>query len=62
VSEDIDLIKEDRAAEIFDVTVSALRKWRIRGEGPPYVKVGRLVRYSRRDLARWIDAQTVRKS
>lgn len=58
--EDIDLVTEDTAAELLLVKVWALQKWRQRGEGPPYIKVGRLVRYSRRALARWLEAQTIR--
>ena len=31
-------------------------KMRVAGDGPPYVKVGRLVRYRRADVDTWISA------
>jgi hypothetical protein len=51
-----DLMKESGAARLLDVHVWTLQKWRQRGEGPPYVKIGRLVRYSRRALAMWLES------
>jgi Helix-turn-helix domain len=39
------LLKESKAAEILDVKPTALRAWRIRGEGPEFVKIGAAVRY-----------------
>ena len=34
-----------------------LAKWRLRGCGPRYCKIGRLVRYRRSDVEAWITAQ-----
>ena len=31
-----------------------LQSWRSRGEGPSYLKIGRLVRYRREALADWL--------
>ena len=31
-------------------------KWRAKAEGPPFVKLGRLVRYRRTDVATWLEA------
>lgn len=39
------LIREREAADMLNVSVAALRKWRREGKGPRYIKVGRLVRY-----------------
>lgn len=36
-----------------------LAKMAQRGEGPPYFKVGRNVRYRLRDVQAWIEARTV---
>jgi excisionase family DNA binding protein len=36
---------------------STLRNWKLQGKGPQYYKVGRLVRYRRADLDKWIEAQ-----
>ena len=32
----------------------------VKGEGPPMVKIGRLVRYRARDIEAWIDSNIVR--
>lgn len=42
------------------VAESTLEKWRSGAckQGPPYVKLGRLVRYHRRDVDNWLKAQT----
>ena len=50
---------EKQAAEMLGCTVSALRKWRMLGKGPVYVKVSRLVRYSEADLTAFFDANRV---
>jgi hypothetical protein len=50
---------EKEAAVILGCTVSALRKWRLLGRGPAYVKVGRLVRYGEADLAAFLDANRI---
>jgi hypothetical protein len=52
------LMNEHVAAAFLGYTVRALRNWRLRGGGPPYVKVSeKSIRYQRRDLQAWIDAR-----
>lgn len=61
------LLKEAEAARSLGVSVSCLRKWRWedsqriqRGEapaGPPWRKVGRLVRYPASALLRWVESR-----
>jgi hypothetical protein len=34
-------------------------KWRAKAKGPPFIKVGRLVRYRRRDVEAWLQTNTV---
>jgi predicted DNA-binding transcriptional regulator AlpA len=34
-------------------------KWRARAEGPPFIKVGRLVRYRRTDVDAWLASRTI---
>ena len=53
------LHNEQGAAEMLGCSVAALRKWRRRGSGPAYVKVGRLVRYRETDLLAYLDAHCV---
>jgi len=37
----------------------SLEGWRVRGDGPPFVRVGGAVRYDTRALEAWINARTV---
>ena len=58
-NEDLDaLLREQAAADLLCLSVRTLQSWRIRLSGPPFVQVGRAVRYRRRDLIDWIDANT----
>ena len=43
-------VDEKKAARIIAMSVSKLQKLRAAGDGPPYSKVGRLVRYRAEDL------------
>lgn len=52
-----ELLTTAQAAAYLTVSQSAVRAWRVRGGGPPWVKVGRAVRYQRRDLLAWLEAQ-----
>lgn len=50
------LINEMQAAKFLGYTVRALQNWRVRGGGPPFVKVSaRSIRYRRRDLIAWAE-------
>ena len=49
------LLNESQASQLLGVSVRTLQGWRLRGGSPVYVKVGRCVRYRRRDLVSWVD-------
>jgi len=49
-----DLVEEAAAARHVARSVRTLQQWRYRGEGPPYIKAGKAVRYSLRDLDAWL--------
>lgn len=49
-----ELITTDDLAEELGVTSHCLRRWRTQNKGPAYVHVGRLVRYRRADIERWL--------
>ncbi len=36
-------------------------KWRAKAKGPPFIRVGRLVRYRRSDVEAWLASRTVGK-
>jgi hypothetical protein len=48
------LLTENQVSENLHVSLACLRRWRLRGEGPQYVKVGPLVRYRPDDLEGWV--------
>ena len=52
------LLTETVAADILNLSIRTLQSWRLRRTGPPFVQVGRAVRYRRRDLIAWIEANT----
>lgn len=39
--------------------VKTLQAWRCRGGGPPFIRVGRLVRYRPQDVEAWITSRRV---
>jgi excisionase family DNA binding protein len=52
------LLTEQQAAEVLAIKVKTLQAWRVRGGGPKFVKVGRLVRYTKVDLEDFICLHT----
>jgi DNA-binding transcriptional MerR regulator len=57
---DVDaLLAEVYAAELLGLSSRTLQAWRTKGIGPAFVRAGRAVRYRRRDLIAWMDANTV---
>lgn len=55
-------LDERQAGALLQMAPITLRKWRAIGSGPPYVKMGHAVRYSRAALEAWIASQTVTPS
>ena len=43
--------------ETAPISQRTLQRWRLEGVGPAFLKLGRLVRYRKSDLDRWVDAQ-----
>ena len=54
------LLTEAELASDVRRTLAALRRWRVEGTGPVFMKVDRAVRYSRIDVDRWMDERSVR--
>lgn len=52
----------EEAAQVLCVSVKTLEAWRRLGKGPMFVKLGRAVRYTMRDLDQFTLARTVRNS
>jgi excisionase family DNA binding protein len=51
------LLDPGEVSTLLGLPVATLANWRCAGKGPPFLRVGRHVRYRRRDVDRWIDAQ-----
>ena len=56
------LLTETELSERIRVTVATLRRWRWSGDGPPFVHVGRCVRYDPAHVRAWLDARTRRST
>ena len=52
-------LTENKAAELLGVSVRTLQAWRFRGGGPRYCKIGRAVRYLRRELVSFQQTHTI---
>ncbi len=50
------LLTESETARRLGISVSGLRKWRRGGQGPRFIRLGRLIRYSVPDLEEWLVA------
>lgn len=46
-------------AERLGLATITLELWRARGSGPPYLKLGRAVRYDLAEVERWLSDQAV---
>jgi hypothetical protein len=55
------LLNQREAADFLRLSPRTLERFRLTGDGPPYVKAGRRVAYRPEDLDRWI-ADRVRHS
>jgi predicted DNA-binding transcriptional regulator AlpA len=52
-------LTENQAADFLGISVRTLQAWRVRGGGPRYVKIGRSVRYQRRELTAFQKVHTI---
>ena len=51
------LLTPKEAAKLLKVSLSWLAKARMRGDGPPYIQVGRSIRYSEAALLQWMKSR-----
>jgi predicted DNA-binding transcriptional regulator AlpA len=56
------LLSDIELAKIYGVKVSTIRKWRIVGKGPRWIKLGALVRYRISDANAFIESCPVGRS
>jgi predicted DNA-binding transcriptional regulator AlpA len=54
-----EIVRPPEAASLLSVSLSLLKKWRIGGGGPRFIRLGaRAIGYRRADLFDWIDGRT----
>jgi predicted DNA-binding transcriptional regulator AlpA len=56
------LLDTNSASRFMGMSKSFLDKLRVRGDGPPYCKVGNRVRYRQRDVATWLEGRLHRST
>jgi hypothetical protein len=60
IPQDLDAaLNEQLAAEFLGLSARTLQAWRVRGGGPRFYRAGRAVRYRRRELLAFQEANTV---
>lgn len=57
VGPNISLVTEGVLARRLAVSRALLRKWRRLGQGPPFIRLGRCVRYPEQAAIQWVKAQ-----
>jgi predicted DNA-binding transcriptional regulator AlpA len=53
------LIDEKQLCAELGISPVTATKWRAKAAGPPFIKVGRLMRYRRADVEAWLAFRTV---
>jgi excisionase family DNA binding protein len=56
------ILTTNEAADLLRVSRQSLAKWRVSGDGPPYLKLGRRVLYRSDDLESWLGARRRRST
>jgi predicted DNA-binding transcriptional regulator AlpA len=59
MTQEAQFLKDLEVHKLTGLGLSTLRNYRHLRKGPPYVKVGRAVRYERNDVIAWLNAQKI---
>ena len=51
------LLTEHDVARVTGLSLGSVRRWRLLGHGPKYLKLGAAVRYKPEDLAAWLESR-----
>ena len=51
------LLTAKEAAKVLKVSLSWLAKARMRGDGPPYIRIGRSIRYTEAAVVQWMKSR-----
>lgn len=50
---------QEATAEYLQVPIRTIEDWRYRHMGPPFVKMGRSIRYRKKEVDRWLETRVV---
>ena len=56
---DLRLLSPVQFADYVGVPLATVYQWNYQRTGPPFIKVGRHVRYRRVDIERWLASRTI---
>jgi excisionase family DNA binding protein len=56
------LLTQDEAADLLKLSVRTLERMRVAGNGPPFIKLNRSVRYDASRLQAWLGGRVVRST
>lgn len=51
------LLKIEQVASRLSVSVGCMRAWRLRGEGPPAIRIGSALRWDAAEVDSWLDTR-----
>ena len=54
----VEIIEPPTLSSELHIPLATLAQWRYRKVGPPWIRVGRHIRYRRSDVEAWLTAQT----
>ena len=54
------LLTDHDIARLTGRSVTCVRRWRLRRQGPKYIKLGAAVRYKPEDVAAWLQSRPTR--
>jgi excisionase family DNA binding protein len=57
-----DILDTPEAASYVRLSKPTLERFRLTGDGPPYAKLGKAVRYRRADLDDWLASRLIRST
>lgn len=52
-----ELLNEHDVAQVYGLSVASVRRWRLLGQGPKYIKIGAAVRYRPSDVSSWLESR-----
>ncbi|GMM62379.1 helix-turn-helix transcriptional regulator [Novosphingobium pituita] len=58
----MNVLTTEEAAKLLKLSQPTMNRFRVKGDGPVYVKLGGAVRYRQCDLETWLESRTTRST